>query len=157
MKDQLVLVVEDEDDIRELVGYNLFKEGLRVTGVRSGEEGLQAVEKEQPSLILLDLHFRSGDGELKGLAVEEMLTSIFRLGQQLSKVGAGIPFDHLSMGYAIAPTPQGNLNNARALLKEADTLASKIQTDLPTDYPFGMEKALIDRIDAIARRWQQTA
>jgi two-component system phosphate regulon response regulator PhoB len=62
MKDQLVLVVEDEDDIRELVGYNLFKQGLRVTGVRTGEEGLHAVDKEKPDLILLDLMLPGLDG-----------------------------------------------------------------------------------------------
>ena len=35
-----VLVVEDEEDIRELVSYNLLKEGYQVAGVASGEEAL---------------------------------------------------------------------------------------------------------------------
>ncbi|HLA84104.1 MAG TPA: response regulator [Thermoguttaceae bacterium] len=62
MKNPLVLVVEDEDDIRELVGYNLFKEGMRVTGVRTGEEGLKAVADDPPELILLDLMLPGLDG-----------------------------------------------------------------------------------------------
>ena len=38
---QSVLVVEDEEDIRELVSYNLLKEGYQVAGVASGEDALR--------------------------------------------------------------------------------------------------------------------
>ena len=34
-----ILIVEDEEDIRELVSYNLLKEGFQVVSVASGEEG----------------------------------------------------------------------------------------------------------------------
>ena len=37
-----VLIVEDEEDIRELVSYHLFKEGYQVASVASGEEALAA-------------------------------------------------------------------------------------------------------------------
>jgi len=52
---QSVLVVEDEEDIRELVSYNLLKEGYQVAGVASGEDALTAVESKTPDLILLDI------------------------------------------------------------------------------------------------------
>ena len=39
-----VLVVEDEEDIRELVSYHLLKEGYQVAGVASGEEALATAE-----------------------------------------------------------------------------------------------------------------
>ena len=35
-----VLIVEDEDDIRELVSYNLLKEGSQVVAASTGEEAL---------------------------------------------------------------------------------------------------------------------
>ncbi len=57
-----VLVIEDEDDIRELVCYNLRKEGFEVTGVGTGEEGLIAVERRQPDVVLLDLMLPGVDG-----------------------------------------------------------------------------------------------
>jgi two-component system phosphate regulon response regulator PhoB len=57
-----ILVVEDEEDIRELVCYNLSKEGFQVAGVASGEEGLAAVERWRPSLVLLDLMLPGIDG-----------------------------------------------------------------------------------------------
>ena len=52
---QSVLVVEDEEDIRELVSYNLLKEGYQVDGVASGEDALTAVESKSPDIILLDI------------------------------------------------------------------------------------------------------
>ncbi len=59
---QTVLVVEDEDDIRELVRYNLVKEGYHVVSVASGEEGLAAVARKPPDLVLLDLMLPGVDG-----------------------------------------------------------------------------------------------
>jgi two-component system, OmpR family, alkaline phosphatase synthesis response regulator PhoP len=59
---QSVLVVEDEEDIRELVSYNLLKEGYQVAGVGSGEDALTAVESKTPDLILLDIMLPGLDG-----------------------------------------------------------------------------------------------
>jgi two-component system phosphate regulon response regulator PhoB len=57
-----VLIVEDEEDIRELVSYHLLKEGFQVAGVASGEEALSVVEKQVPDLILLDVMLPGIDG-----------------------------------------------------------------------------------------------
>jgi two-component system phosphate regulon response regulator PhoB len=57
-----VLVVEDEEDIRELVSYHLLKEGYQVAGVASGEEALATAEAQPPDLILLDLMLPGVDG-----------------------------------------------------------------------------------------------
>jgi two-component system, OmpR family, alkaline phosphatase synthesis response regulator PhoP len=59
---QSVLVVEDEEDIRELISYNLLKEGYQVAGVGSGEEALRAVEAKPPDLVLLDIMLPGLDG-----------------------------------------------------------------------------------------------
>jgi two-component system phosphate regulon response regulator PhoB len=59
---QSILVVEDEEDIRELVSYNLLKEGYQVAGVASGEDALTAVEAKAPDLILLDIMLPGLDG-----------------------------------------------------------------------------------------------
>jgi two-component system phosphate regulon response regulator PhoB len=50
-----VLVIEDEADLREVLDYNLTKEGHRVSLVSTGSEGLRAAKEQQPELILLDL------------------------------------------------------------------------------------------------------
>lgn len=57
-----VLVVEDEEDIRELVSYNLLKEGYQVTTVASGEEALAIATSQAPDLVLLDLMLPGVDG-----------------------------------------------------------------------------------------------
>ncbi|MEN6407250.1 MAG: response regulator [Thermoguttaceae bacterium] len=59
---QSVLVVEDEEDIRELVSYNLLKDGYQVAGVASGEDALTAVVDKTPDLILLDIMLPGLDG-----------------------------------------------------------------------------------------------
>jgi two-component system, OmpR family, alkaline phosphatase synthesis response regulator PhoP len=57
-----VLVVDDEQDLLELVSYNLNKEGYRVVCVSSGEEALAAARRDLPDLILLDLLLPNVDG-----------------------------------------------------------------------------------------------
>ncbi len=57
-----VLVVEDEEDILDLIKYNLAKEGYEVTGVTSGERGLLEAKKRPPDLLILDLMLPGIDG-----------------------------------------------------------------------------------------------
>jgi len=62
MARQTILVVEDEGDILELITVNLTREGLRVIGVATGEEGLEAAREEAPDLIVLDIMLPGMDG-----------------------------------------------------------------------------------------------
>ncbi len=62
MAREKILVVEDEDDIQELIKYNLVKEGYQVVCVSRGEDALPAVKQHQPDLILLDLMLPGMDG-----------------------------------------------------------------------------------------------
>lgn len=62
MAKERILVVEDEEDIQELVRYNLAHEGYHVTIVDSGEAALTAVRESPPKLIILDLMLPSMGG-----------------------------------------------------------------------------------------------
>lgn len=62
MAKESILVVEDEADIRELLRYNLTKEGYRVTCAASGEEALKISQSFTPDLVLLDLMLPGVDG-----------------------------------------------------------------------------------------------
>ncbi len=55
MSKKSILVVEDEDDIAELIRYNLEAEHYQVTVAASGEKGVEAARRILPSLVLLDL------------------------------------------------------------------------------------------------------
>ena len=52
---QHILVVDDESDIRELLSYNLTKEGYHVSSISDGEEALKKVREGTFDLLLLDL------------------------------------------------------------------------------------------------------
>jgi two-component system, OmpR family, alkaline phosphatase synthesis response regulator PhoP len=57
-----LLVIEDEADIRELIAYNLRKEGFHVVVAAGGTEGLRLAAQAPPDLILLDLMLPDIDG-----------------------------------------------------------------------------------------------
>ena len=62
MARERILIVEDEEDIQELVSYNLTRDGYSVTLAGSGEEALRAIRAGLPDLILLDLMLPGIDG-----------------------------------------------------------------------------------------------
>lgn len=62
MPKEHVLIVEDEEDIRELIQYNLSREGYQVTTAGSGEDALSALATAIPQIILLDLMLPGLDG-----------------------------------------------------------------------------------------------
>jgi two-component system phosphate regulon response regulator PhoB len=53
--DRRVLVVEDEPDLRELLTYNLSAAGFNVQATENGADGLAAVQRFAPDVVLLDL------------------------------------------------------------------------------------------------------
>jgi len=57
-----ILVVDDEDDILELVEYNLRKAGFEVTTLGSGAQVIAAARERVPDLIVLDLMLPGLDG-----------------------------------------------------------------------------------------------
>lgn len=50
-----IQIIEDEEDIVELIKYNLVKSGYTVSQALTGERGLESVNEKAPDLILLDL------------------------------------------------------------------------------------------------------
>lgn len=62
MPKNTILIVEDEEDIQQLVGYNLVKAGFQVDYADSGEQALERVNGQRPDLILLDVMLPGLDG-----------------------------------------------------------------------------------------------
>jgi len=62
MARQKILVIDDEEDIQELLTYNLNKEGYWVTCVGSGEEALARISQDRPDAVVLDLMLPGVDG-----------------------------------------------------------------------------------------------
>jgi len=71
-----ILVIEDEPDIAEVLQYNLEKEGFDVETARRGDTGFDAVRRDNPDLILLDLMLPGIDGlELTRMLKRDPVTS----------------------------------------------------------------------------------
>ncbi len=59
---QRILVVEDEGDIRQLLRFNLEREGFAVLEAAGGLEGFRTASSELPDLVVLDLMLPGMDG-----------------------------------------------------------------------------------------------
>jgi len=69
-----ILVVDDEYDIRELIGGILEDEGHEVRGAGDSASALQAVQRRRPSLVILDIWLRGS--ELDGIEVLDRLKTM---------------------------------------------------------------------------------
>ncbi len=60
--DKKILIVDDEKNIRDIIIYNLKKEGYQILQAADGEEGVRLAMEEEPDLILLDIMMPKMDG-----------------------------------------------------------------------------------------------
>ena len=61
-KEIKILLVDDEPDILEIVGYNLSQEGYNIITATNGKEAIVLSKKEQPQLIIMDVMMPEMDG-----------------------------------------------------------------------------------------------
>lgn len=121
-KDIKILLVDDEPDILEIVGYNLSAEGYQVF---TGENGIEAVEKakkHKPHLIILDVMMPEMDGieacerirEQSDLS-ETIITFLTARGEDYSQVAG---FDAGADDYIAKPIkPKVLVSKVKALLR----------------------------------------
>lgn len=62
MSKENILVVDDEEDILELIRFNLARDGYTVRTVRTGEAAIHEVRRMRPDLVLLDVMLPGLDG-----------------------------------------------------------------------------------------------
>ena len=61
-KDIKILLVDDEPDILEIVGYNLSQAGYQITTATNGKEAIKQAKKNIPHLIIMDVMMPEMDG-----------------------------------------------------------------------------------------------
>ncbi len=74
-----ILLVDDEPDILEIIGYNLSAEGYQIITAETGLEGVKKAKKEKPHLIILDVMMP----EMDGIEACEQIRSISGLGNTI--------------------------------------------------------------------------
>lgn len=68
-----ILVIDDDEDIRELLIYNLEKENYEVRSADNGLRGLEVARQFQPDIILIDIMMPVMDGIQAGKAIKNEL------------------------------------------------------------------------------------
>jgi two-component system alkaline phosphatase synthesis response regulator PhoP len=117
-----ILVVDDEEDIQELLKYNLIKEGFEVKTASDGVKGVQIAKTFLPDLILLDIMMPKQDGietcrqirQLPELS-ESFVIFLTARSEEYSEVAA---FDMGADDYITKPIkPRALISRIRALFR----------------------------------------
>lgn len=121
-KDIKILLVDDEPDILEIVGYNLSNEGYQIITAENGVQAVKKAKKELPHLIILDVMMPEMDGieaceiirknpDLK----ETVITFLTARGEDYSQVAG---FDAGADDYITKPIkPKVLVSKVKALLR----------------------------------------
>ena len=57
-----ILIVEDDEDIAELVAFNLERQGWSASMAHEGTQGLEMIRSSHPDLVILDIMLPGMDG-----------------------------------------------------------------------------------------------
>ena len=123
MPDKTILVVEDEENLRETLRYKLNAEGYRVITAVDGEQAVEQARSKSPDLVLLDLMLPKLDGfDVCRILRKESAVPILMLtakGEEVEKVvGLEVGADD----YVTKPFSMRELlARIKALLRRADT------------------------------------
>ena len=127
-KDTRILLVDDEPDILEIIGYNLSSEGYQILTAENGVEAISQAKKHKPHLIILDVMMPEMDGieaceELRTIPYlsETVITFLTARGEDYSQVAG---FEAGADDYITKPIkPKVLISKVKALLrrfKESD-------------------------------------
>ena len=79
MPGELILLVDDEANIVELAKLYLEREGFRIASVGDGAQAVEAVKKENPALVVLDIMLPALDGYSIFEALQQECPGKFRV------------------------------------------------------------------------------
>ena len=125
----LVMVVEDEKEIRDLLRYNLEREGFRVATVADGEQALVEIFASRPDCLVLDLMLPGRNGleilrEVRAEAVTHDVP-VLLLTARAAEMDRLLGFEHGADDYLTKPfSPRELVARVRALLRRASPAAA---------------------------------
>ena len=121
-KDITILLVDDEPDILEIVGYNLTQEGYVIVTAENGLQALDQAKKHKPQLIILDVMMPEMDGieaceKLRAMPElsESVITFLTARGEDYSQLAG---FEAGADDYITKPVkPKVLVSKVKALLR----------------------------------------
>lgn len=131
-----ILIVEDDEDIQQLVGFNLIKAGFQVEYADSGEQALDKIKSQHPDLIVLDIMLPRMDGiEVCKVLRRENQTAEIPIIMLTAKGEESDIIDGLDVGaddYVTKPfSPKILVSRIKAILRR------KVKDKAPTDIERG--------------------
>ena len=143
MSNTTILLVDDDPDIREIIGFNLSKEGYNVEIAKDGVQGVEMCKKHKPDLVLMDVMMPNMDGMEACQAIREnsetkdtLIAFLSARGEDYSQLAG---FDSGGDDYITKPIrPKVLMSRIKALLKrnlkiENDTFQLPELGDLKID------------------------
>ena len=122
-----VLVVDDEPNIREVVGLYLRREGYAVVSATDGEEALGLFRRERPDLVVLDLILPGMDGiEVCRRMREERRVPLIMLTARGEEADRAVGLEAGADDYVVKPfRPRELMARVSALLRETEARAGQ--------------------------------
>ncbi len=135
MGGELILVVDDEPNIREVVTLYLSQEGFRVVSATTGAEALDAARRQPPDLVILDLMLPGGLGGLevyKALRNEQSRSlPVIMLTARGSETDRVVGLELGADDYVVKPfSPRELTARVKAVLRRSVTVAPPGQAAL---------------------------
>lgn len=122
MRKEKILLVDDEYDILEIIGYNLKKEDFEVFTASNGKEAIKVAKKETPDLIILDVMMPEMDGMETCIQIrnipqlkDTLITFLTARGEDYSQIAG---FDAGADDYITKPIkPRVLVSKVKAMLR----------------------------------------
>ncbi len=125
-----ILLVDDEQDILELIRYNLEKEGFEIHTASNGKEAVEKAHQVKPDLILLDVMMPEMDGIETCMLLREteafkhtLIAFLTARGEDYSQIAG---FDSGADDYITKPLkPRVLVSRVKALLRRGGSMAEE--------------------------------
>ena len=147
-----ILLVDDEPDVLEFVGYNLKKEGFQIATASNGKDGIKKAQKFNPHLIILDVMMPKMDGIETCTEIKQMpeLSNVLILfltarGEDYSQIAG---FDAGADDYVTKPVkPTVLVSRIKALLRRySEEIEAEQKLDF-RDFSIDKERYLVVKED----------
>jgi DNA-binding response OmpR family regulator len=141
MKEPTILVVDDEPSIREVVSIYLRRAGYQVVVAHDGQAAIEALEKQPPDLVVLDLMLPKVDGlDIARRLRAEGDTPIIMLTARREEADRITGLEMGADDYVVKPfSPQELVSRVKAVLRRAHG-----STPINSERPLEFEDLCID-------------